>query len=173
MEEIVIEKNNYKSFVTALAVMFLLIAAIAVTIYGFHISKMRFWFPGIIAIIGLLACFITSILNIMQVKRLLTITRDGIVDNSPITGSGYISFDDIKEFMIITIYNRKAIAVIPKNIDSFLSNLSVMKRSMAKRNINANLPPVTISTYLAKDMESEDILTLLRKRLSDYSSLYE
>ena len=173
MEEIIIEKNNYKSFVIALAVMFLLIATVAITIYGFNIRKISLWLPGIITSTGLFIGFITAIVNTIQVKKLLTITRDGIVDNSPITGSGYISFDDIKEFIIVTIYNRKAIAVIPKNIDNFLLKLNVVKRRMAKRNINANLPPVTISTNLAKDMDPEDILTLLKKRLSDYSSLYE
>lgn len=157
----------------ALAMMFLLIADVAIIIHGFNIKKISFWLIGMIVAGGLFVGFIAAIINTIQVKRLLTITRDGIVDNSPITGSGYIAFDDIKEFVIITISNRKGIAVIPKNIDHFLSKLSVVKRSMAKRNVNANLPPVTISTHLAKDMDPEDILTLLKKRLSDYSSLYE
>lgn len=173
MEEIVIEKINYKAFVIMLSTLFLLIAAIAATVYGFHHDKLRFWLPGLVLMIVQLVCFVASIISAMQVKRLLTITRDGIVDNSSISGAGYISFDDIKDFIIITIYNRKAIAIIPKNIDSFLSKLSVVKRGIAKRNINANLPPITIPTHLAKDMDPEDILSLLKKRLSDYSRLYE
>lgn len=173
MDEIVIEKINYKAFVIVLASLFFLIAAVAVTIYGFGQDKMRYWLPGIIALIVFLIAFISAVISSLQVKRLLTITRDGIVDNSSITGVGYVSFDEIKEFIIITIYGKKAIAIIPKNVDSFLSTLSVVKRGIAKRNINSNLPPITIPVDLAKDMEPEDILSLLKKRLLDYSSLYE
>lgn len=173
MEEIIIEKINFKAFVILLSTLFLLIAAIAFTIYGFNEDRRSFSMLGILAIIALLIVFIAALVNARQVKSLITITRDGIIDNSSISGAGYISFDDIKEFMIITLYNRKSIAVIPKNIDSFLSKLSVVKRGIAKRNINLNLPPVTIPTHFAKDMEPEDILSLLIKRLSDYSRLYE
>ncbi len=173
MEEIIIEKTNYKAFVIVLSTVFLFIAAVAVTVYGVREQRTGYWLLGIMAMIVLLIGAVIAIVNAMQVKRLLTITRDGIVDNSYLGGVGYISFDDIKDFIIITIYNRKAIAVIPKNIESFLSKLSVVKRSIAKRNINANLPPVTISTHFAKDMEPEDILSLLKKRLSDYSRLFE
>jgi hypothetical protein len=173
MEEIVIEKINYKAFVMILANLFLLIASAAAAVYGFQEDKMRYFLPGSIAAVVFLIGLISAIISSKQVKSLLTITRDGIIDNSSISGAGYISFDEIKEFIIINIYGKKAIAVIPKNVDSFLSKLSVVKRSIAKRNINSNLPPVTIPVDLAKDMEPEDILSMLKKRLSDYSSLYE
>jgi hypothetical protein len=173
MNEIVIEKNNYKAFVIVLANLFFMIAAIAATIYGFGEDRMRYWLPGVIAIIGFLIGFLSAVASALQVKSLITITRDGIIDNSSLSAVGYISFDDIKEFIIITIYGKKQIAVIPKDVDIFLSKLSVVKRSMAKRNLNANLPPVTIPVGIAKDMEPEDILSMLKKRLTDYSSLYD
>lgn len=173
MEEIVIEKINYKAFVMVLASLFLFIAAVAVTIHGYTKNKTGIWILGSIGAVVLLICFISAIVSAMQVKSLITITRDGVIDNSSISGVGYVAFDDIKDFVIINIYNKKAIAIIPKNIDDFLSKLSIVKRGMAKRNINLNLPPVTIPTNFAKDMEPEDILSLLKKRLTDYSSLYE
>lgn len=173
MEEIVIEEMNYKAFVLGLANLFLLIAASAVTVYGMQEDKAGYWLSGIVIAFLLLITFVGASLKAMKVKALLTITRDGIIDNSSIGGVGFISFDEIKEFIVITIYNKKSIAVIPKNIDSFLSQLSVVKRRLAKRNVYLNLPPVSISVDMAKDMEPEDILTLLQKRLTDYSSLYE
>jgi hypothetical protein len=173
MEEIVIEEMNYKAFVILLANLFLLIAASAVTVYGMQEDKTRYWLPGIVAAFALLITLIGASLKALKVKALLTITRDGIIDNSSIGGVGFISFYENKEFMIITVYNKKSIAVIPKNIDSFLSQLTIVKRRLAKRNIYLNLPPVSIPVDMAKDMEPEDILTLLQKRLSDYSSLYE
>ena len=173
MGDIVIEEVNYKAFVMVLANLFLLIAAISVTVYGFEKDKLSYILPGIFTAIVFFIGFAGAFVKAMKVRMLLTITHDGIVDNSSISGVGYISFDDIKEFMIVTLYNKKAIAVIPKNIDNFLSKLSMVKRRLVKRNINLNLPPVAIYVNLAKDMEPEDILTLLQKRLSDYSSLYD
>lgn len=172
MEEIIIEKINYKAFVIAIGTMFLLIAAVAFMIFGFQKGRMSFWMPGMLVTAGLLIGFIAAVSNAMKVKRLLTITHEGIVDNSAMSGAGFVSFEDIKDFVIITLYHRKAIAIIPKNIDSFLSRLNMVKRGIAKRNINFNLPPFAIQTHLAKDMEAEDILSLLKKRLSDYNSLY-
>jgi hypothetical protein len=173
MGEIVIEEINYKAFVLVLASLFLLIAASAIALFGIREDKLRYWLPGMAAAFLFLILFTASVIKAVKVKSLLTITRDGIIDNSSIGGVGFISFDEIKEFIIITLYNKKAIAVIPKNIDSFLSKLSIVKRRLVRRNLNLNLPPVTIHVDLAKDMEPEDILTLLQKRLADYSSLYE
>jgi hypothetical protein len=173
MGEIIIEEINYKAFALSLANLFLLIAASAIAVYGIREAKLRFWLPGITTAFLFLFLFTAAVLKALKEKRLLTITRDGIIDNSSIGGVGFISFDEIKEFIIITIYNKKVIAVIPKNIDSFLSKLPGVKRRLVKRNLNLNLPPVTINVNLAKDMEPEDILSLLQKRLADYSSLFE
>jgi hypothetical protein len=109
----------------------------------------------------------------MKVKKLLTITHEGIVDSSSLGGLGFISFDDIKEFMIVKVYNKKAIAVIPKNVERLITQFSLVKRRLIKRNLSLNLPPILIMVDLAKDMEPEDILSLLNKRLLDYSSLFE
>lgn len=173
MGDIIIEEVNYKAFVMVLANLFLLIAAISFTVYGFGKDKLSYILPGLFTDIIFFVGLIAALVKAMKVRKLLTITHDGIIDNSSIGGVGYISFDDIKEFMIVTLYNKKAIAVIPKNIDNFLSKLNIVKRKLVKRNITLNLPPVAIYVNLAKDMEPEDILTLLQKRLSDYSSLYD
>jgi len=173
MGEIIIEEINYKAFALSLANLFLLIAASAIAVYGIREAKLRYWLPGIATAFLFLILFTAAVLKALKVKSLLTITRDGIIDNSSIGGVGFISFDEIKEFLIITLYNKKVIAVIPKNIDSFLLKLPGVKRRLVKRNLNLNLPPVTINVNLAKDMEPEDILSLLQKRLADYSSLFE
>lgn len=173
MEDIIIEEINYKALVIVLANLFLLIASAAITIYGFQDDRVSYWLPGLVIDAVLLFGFTTSLMKAAKEKKLLTITMEGIIDSSSMGGVGFISFDDIKEFLVISVYNKKAIAVIPKNIDSFLSKFNSVKRRQMKRNLNANLPPVTIMVDMAKDMEPEDILSLLQKRLTDYSSLYE
>jgi len=173
MGDIVIEEMNYKAFVILLGNLFFVIAASAVTVYGVAADKVAYWIPGVIGTFVFFIIFIATALKSMKVKKLLTITRDGIIDNSSISGMGFISFEEIKEFMVVTISNKKAIAVIPKDIESFLLQFSAVKRRMVKRNLNMQLPAVLITVDSAKDMEPEDILTMLQKRLADYASLYD
>jgi hypothetical protein len=173
MEDIIIEETNYKAFALILANLFLLLATIAIAAYGNIKHKPGIHSLGILGVTIFFLGLIASMIKGMQVKKLLTITMDGIVDSSSIGGIGFISFDDIKDIQIVSIYNKKAIAVIPKNMDSFLSKLTMVKRRQVKRNLYLNLPPVAINVEMAKDMEPEDILSLLQKRLLDYSRLYE
>lgn len=172
MGEIIIEEMNYKAFLIVFANSLLLIAACTITLYGFTVHRLSYWVPGLILTVVLLLWFIASLSKALQIRKLITITYEGIVDDSSLGGVGFIPYDDIKEFLIITINEKRAIAIIPKNIDKFLLRFNVMKRRLMKRNLGVNLPPVTIFVDMAKDMDPEDILTLLQKRLSDYSSLY-
>ena len=173
MGEIVIEEMNYKAFLIVLANSFFLLAAFTMMIFGICRDILGFWLPGVMISIMLIIAFIGSLVKVLHIKKLLTITHEGIIDYSTIRGVGYISFDDIKEFKIVSINNKRAIAVIPKSIDSFLSKFNVAKQRIINRNLSMNLPPVSIFVDQAKDMEPQDILSLLQKRLADYSSLYE
>lgn len=173
MGDIVIEEINYKAFVLVTGSMLLLIASVAMTVFGIQKDRTSYWVPGIMASFVFLIILSATAMKAMKVKKLLTITHEGIIDSSSLGGLGFISFDDIKEFMIVKIYNKKAIAVIPKNVESLITQFSLVKRRLIKRNLNLNLPPILIMVDLAKDMEPEDILSLLNKRLLDYSSLFE
>lgn len=173
MGDIVIEEINYKAFVMVSGCILLLIASIAATIFGLQNDRTAYWVPGIITSFVLLIFFFATAMNAMKVRKLLTITHEGIVDSSTLGGLGFISFDDIKEFMIVNVYNKRAIAVIPKDVENLITQFSLVKRRIIKRNLNLNLPPILIMVDLAKDMEPEDILSLLNKRLHDYSSLFE
>lgn len=173
MGEIVIEEINYKAFVMVTGSMLLLIASIAMTIFGVQKDRSAYWVPGIMASFLFVIIFTATAVKAMKVRKLITITHEGIIDSSSLGGLGFISFDDIKEFMIVNVYNKRAIAVIPKDIESLITQFSMVKRRLIKRNLNLNLPPILIMVDLAKDMEPEDILSLLNKRLLDYSSLFE
>ncbi|MDF2542569.1 MAG: hypothetical protein K0S47_2287 [Herbinix sp.] len=173
MEDIIIEETNYKTFILLLANVFILIAAVSMWVYGSIHSRVQYWLPGFIASLIFFLGFIYNIIKAHKVKPLLTITMDGIIDNSTPGAFGFISYDDIKEFRIIELYGKKLIGVIPRNMKEFIAKLSSVKRRIAKRNLYMNIPPVTINVELAKDMVLEDIYTLLIKRLADYSSLYE
>ena len=173
MGDIVIEEINYKAFVMVTGSMLLLIASVAMTIFGIQRNRSAYWVPGIMASFVFLIIFSAMAMNAMKVRKLLTITHEGIIDSSSLGGLGFISFDDIKGFQIVNVYNKRAIAVIPKDVESLLTQFTLVKRRLIKRNLSLDLPPILIMVDLAKDIEPEDILSLLNKRLLDYSSLFE
>ena len=173
MGDIVIEEINYKAFVMVTGSMLLLIASVAMTIFGVQRNRSAYWVPGIMASFVFLIIFSAMAMNAMKVRKLLTITHEGIIDSSSLGGLGFISFDDIKGFQIVNVYNKRAIAVIPKDVESLLTQFTLVKRRLIKRNLSLDLPPILIMVDLAKDIEPEDILSLLNKRLLDYSSLFE
>lgn len=173
MGDIVIEEINYKAFALMMGSFVLLIVSAATSILGMVEASSRYRTPGMIGSFIFLAGFIGGMIKSAHPKILLTITREGIIDNSSIGSMGYIAYDEILAFRVVTLYNKNAIEVIPKDINCFLSNLPPVKRSIVKKNIHLNLPPAVIYVELAKDMEPEDILTLMEKRLLDYNSLYD
>jgi len=171
--DIIIEKTNYKIFIMTLANIFMLIASIAIWILGINESNTRFLRSGIIATILFFVVFIVLISKAAKVKLLLTISREGITDHSLIGSIGFVPFDDIEEFEMVNLLGTRAIGIIPKNRRSFIAKLSPVKQRTARGNITMHLPPVLINVTLAKDMTLEDIYSLLKKRLSDYSRLYD
>lgn len=173
MEEIVIEESNYKALALLLASFFMLSASVAIAVYGHVGHRNGFRTIGILASALFTVCFIAAIHQVTKVKKLITITTDGIIDHSAMGGLGFISYGDIKDMRVVSVYNKEAIAFKIKNMDRFLSKLSVVKRRQIIRNVSLNLPPVVIFVNMAKDMEPEDILSLLKKRHLDYNRLYE
>ena len=170
MGDIIIEEINYKAKIYSFISVITFITAILLVVYGFDHHIEVFWLPGLIISVVLLFFMIDSLLKAVKVKKLITITREGITDNTQ-GGLGYISFDDIKEFKLVTIYNKKAIAVIPKNVASFAERYSMAKHKFYQKHTGIDLPPYAIFVHRAKDMAAEDILTLLQKRLADIESL--
>lgn len=169
MGDIVIEEINYKAIIISFINVALFVTALILAIYGFEHSLVAYWLPGLFISIIISFFLINSLLKAAKVKKLLTITRKGIIDNSS-GGLGYISFDDIKEFKIVTIHKKKAIAVIPKNMSSFAARYNMTKRKASKRSA-AIEQQYAIFVNRAKDMAAEDILTLLQKRLADIACL--
>lgn len=173
MGDIIIEESNHRAFALSLANFFMLIASIAISIYGSMKGNKLYMIAGILAAVVFIVGFVAAITHALKEKKLLIISVDGINDCSSIGGGfGFISYKDIKEFEIIRHYNTETIGIILENRMEFVSNLAHPKWRLAKRNLHLKQPAIQIHTELAKDMEPEDILTLLQKRLRDYKRLY-
>ena len=174
MGDIIIEETNHRAFAMTMANLFMLIASAAVCIYGFMKDKKPYVIMGLIAAIVFLIGFIAAIAVALKEKVLLIISVDGINDcSSAGAGFGFISYKDIKDFEIIRHHKTETIGIILNNRKEFISKLATPKWRLAKRNLYFKQPAIQIHTELAKDMDTEDILTLLQKRLRDYKRLYE
>lgn len=170
--DIIIEETNYRAFVIMMADIFMLIASIAVMIFGIAKEKRLCIFVGILATVLFFIGLIAAILKASVKKIFLTITVDGILDSSSKGGYGFIPYKDIEDFEIINYYGTETIAVILKNPEDFIAKLPLSKKMQARRNLSLKLPAVILHTDLVKDMIPQDILTLLTKRLRDYNRLY-
>lgn len=173
MEKIVIEERQSIAIKIAFIAFVMLIASITVWGFGIKDNKILLWILGFLATIILSISFIVFLGRAIQRKPLLTITFDGIIDSSSSNSVGYIAFQDIEGFCVVNIYGKKVIGVIPKDEEAFIDKLSPIRQGVARSNVKLKYPPFSIWVDRAKDMSLEDILTLLKKRLHDYSCLYD
>ncbi len=173
VEKIVIEEKQSKSVKLMFIGLLLLLVSIVVWTLGMKEKKILLWITGFISTVFFSIDFLIFLGRALQRKPLLTITFDGIIDSSLSGSVGYISFQDIERFCIVTIMGHKLIGVVPKDEEAFLDKLSPAKQRIARTNLDNKYPPFTIRVDKAKDMSLEDIFTLLKKRLNDYSSLYD
>ena len=174
MGDIIIEETNHRAFAMTLANFFMLVASIAICIYGFMKGNKLYIALSLLAAVVFLVGFVVAIIQALKEKKLLIISIDGVNDCSSVGGAfGFISYKDIKEFVIIRYHKSETIGIILENRKEFMSRLAHPKWKLAKRNLYLKQPAIQIHTELAKDMEPEDILTLLQKRLRDYKRLYE
>ena len=173
MGDIVIEETNHRAFAMTLASFFMLVASMSVFAFGILKGNKLYIVIGLLFASIFVVGFLVSIWQVLKEKRLLTITVDGIIDTPSIGGYGFISYNDIEDFEIVSLLNGETISVILKNPEVFISKLPPAKRRKLKSNLYLKQPLIIIHTELAKDMEPRDILTLLQKRLRDHKRLYE
>lgn len=172
MEKIIIEARQPKVFRTAVGGFLLLILSIAICVIGMREKRTLYWLLGFISSVFFLVSFILLCGKTRIKKPLITITFDGIIDSST-NSVGYIPFKDVNHFTIVHVMEQDVIGILPKESGEFIKKLSPSMQNIAKKNQEAGHPPFTIDVSNAKDMTLIDIYTLLRKRLMDYSSLYD
>lgn len=171
MEKIIIEEKQTKAvrrFMRSFALLFL---SVTLWVAGFREKFILLGFAGVIMtfIFGI-RCII-NLLKASQKKPLITITFDGIIDSSTKNSIGFLAYQDIEEFCIVS--EDEAIGIIPRVEEEFIRKLSPIKQQTALDNKNYEKPVFLLHVGNAKDMSLEDILSLLKKRLKDYRSLYD
>lgn len=173
MEKIVIEKKQPKVFRIFMLCFLLMIMSFILWIIGMKERKTLLSTVGLLLSVVFTIRFFIALSKTLQKKPLITITFDGIIDSSSEKSVGYIAFGDIDKFLMINKSGMKAIGIIPKNEEIFIRKLSPIKQEIARANLAKQQPLLALSLDNAKDMSLEDIYTLLKKRLNDYSCLYD
>lgn len=173
MDKIVIEEKKSKACLIAAAALFMFAVSAALWIFGSVYHRVIYLAVGIVATIFFGISFAASLTRALRSKPLLTITLDGIIDTSSTGAVGFIPYLDIEQFEIVNVFGQRAIGVMLKDSGAFLKKLRATQRKNAEMSIRMNYPPVMIRVDTAKDMTIEDIVSMLRKRLTDYSRLYD
>lgn len=172
MENIVIEEKQSKILRLNLIGMLMTVLCIIILVMGITWNQFFYGLIGVVGVIFFGICTIYSFGRTFKPKALMTITVDGIEDSSTAGSPGFISFGEIKSFEIVNIFGQRMIGVNPKEVERFVQKLPPIKQKSARSNLRMKLPPVALRVDTARDMSIEDIMTLLEKRLSDYSRLY-
>lgn len=172
LQDIIIEAKRAKNSKILYTNLFMLVPLCILIIYGVKDHK---WACLVWGSFGIILIGVGSIITMNRVvcrEPLLKITVEGIEDYSTTGNTIFIAFSDISRIDIVNIYGQRMIAVYPRNMEQFISKLPYIKQKAAKANIRMKLPPISFRVDEARDMTIEDILTLLKKRLYDYNSLY-
>lgn len=173
MEKIVIEEKHSRAMLMVTLGFLMLMVSAAFWVFGIKKSIVFIIIIGFILTLMFGIYFLILLSRALESTPLLTITFDGINISSSIGSDGYIAFQDIQQFCIVSLSGKKVIGIMPKDEESFIKKLPPAKQAAARTNLNMKCPPYYIRVDRAKDILLEDIYTLLKKRLDDYSSLYD
>lgn len=173
MEKIVIEAKQLRAALMSAFGLFMLLVSLMLCIFSMKEGSSFITFISFIFILFFGVFFLVLLCKQLEAKPLLTITFDGIIDNSTVNPFGYIAYQDIEKFCIISLSGKKVIGAELKDTQVFIDKLPSTKQGTARSNLNMQCPPITIRTDRAKDITTEDIYTLLKKRLDDNNSLYD
>lgn len=173
MDKIVIEEKKSKACLIAAAALAMFVISASLWIFGTIYRRVIYITVGILGTVFFGISLIAALVRALRSKPLLTITLDGVIDSSCAGAAGFISYLDIERFEIVNVFGQRAIGVIPRDTPSFLKKLKTTQRKNAEVSLKMNYPPIMIRVDTAKDMTIEDILSMLSKRLTDFTRLYD
>lgn len=168
MKEIVIEEQKSLLMKRVRVAAIMVVASVAVLVLGFIDNVLVMKFLGIAATIYFLLCFVVLVKRAWNVKPLLIITEESVVDSSLALSLGEILFSEVERFEIVNVYGQRTIGVVPVDIEQFMERLTKTQKKNAKLCLDRGYPPVSLRVDTAKDMTIEDIFALLEKRLEEY-----
>lgn len=168
MKEIVIEEQKSLLMKRVGVAAIMVAASVAVLVLGFVDNVLIMKLLGIAATAYFLLCLVVLAKRAWNIKPLLVIREDSVVDSSSAYSLGEILFSEVERFEIVNVYGQRTIGIVPVDTEQFMERLPNSQKKNAKLCLDRGYPPVSLRVDTAKDMTIEDVFALLEKRLADY-----
>ena len=128
--------------------------------YGFIIGLLCVLFFGIGAAI--------LFWNLFDNKPLLTINRQGIIDNK---STMLVPWSDIERIDVVKLHRNKFLAIIVKKPQDYIDRATnPFQRKMAEMSFKISGSPINFSTHIFQ-IKHDDLLKLLTEKLDEYKML--
>lgn len=132
--------------------------------------------PTLMFVIGLASVIFFGIVALIIFRKFsdnnpgLTISKQGITDNSSGVSAGIIPWTDIQEIKITQVMNQKFLMFIVKNPQDYLDRVTnPLKRNAMKMNYKTYGSPISISSN-ALQTNFDDLYKLLIYKMAEYKS---
>ncbi|GAA0774189.1 hypothetical protein GCM10008908_23620 [Clostridium subterminale] len=169
MNEVIVKEDKKKGIKLLILGFIMMIVSIYVLMIGLIETKPIYLIIGIISTVFFCTCFIFVIKCMLNSMPLLLIGEDGITDRSTASSVGFIAWQEIQSIYVQKSFNQRFIGISIYDLNNFMKRISPIKRIIIKINLMLNYAPLSISLDTA-DMEFNDVLSLLQKRLEEYRS---
>jgi len=132
--------------------------------------------PIIVLILGLVSVIFFGLLAVTIFRKFsdkkpgLTISQQGITDNSSGISAGLIPWTDIQEIKISQVMNQKLLMFIVRNPEDYLDKVkNPLKRNAIKINYKTYGSPISISSN-ALQTNFDDLHKMLIDKMNEYKS---
>ena len=132
--------------------------------------------PTVIFVAGLASVIFFGLIAVIIFRKFsdkkpgLTISRQGITDNSSGVSAGLIPWTDIQEIKISQVMNQKFLMLIVRNPQDYLDKVTnLLKRNAMKMNYKMYGSPISISSN-ALQTNFDDLHKLLIEKIKEYKS---
>lgn len=109
-----------------------------------HITYV-FAFIFLVATIILSLFVIANLIKIFDLREGLSISDEGIYDNSSIAALGFIPWEDVMSINVLKINNAALISVRAKNPEKYMKRTNIFTSFIIKGNLKMSGTPITIS----------------------------
>jgi hypothetical protein len=132
--------------------------------------------PTIVFIIGLAPVIFFGLVAVTIFRKFsdkkpgLTISKQGVTDNSSGVSAGLIPWTDIQEIKISQVMSQKFLMLIVRNPEDYLDKVTnPLKRNAMKMNYKTYGSPISISSN-ALQTNFDDLHKLLIDKMNEYKS---
>ncbi len=120
-------------------------------------------FVGIVTIVFFGAGFLIFCITWIQSREILILNEDGFIDNSSLfSRQDLFPWEQVEYMCHTSIHKQFFISIMPKDLDTFLDNLSPRAYKLAKTNLKWGYLPIQINLVSMK-MKPEEVLALMEE----------